>query len=264
MELGDEANRIDRAIFASMYATARTKTITQTAARKAFIECGMTSRPNDEKILMRLPGYVPRDTRTPSPPLRLDQASTPRDAKRFYSMLLDFEKSDSPRERAWLRRKLKKAYEIQDASVTLLSQHKQQREQASHKAKRTVLLGDRKMISKDKMIRRGWAEQRILAMAPQIEKEQEAQARRLQQAGQEPGPSTSVGNDQPEQMMGGDYVQATPSQPRAVHYPGTAEPPFSHSGNPARFFYPSAPLAVSSDVGTPRPQSDPSPPPPFF
>ena len=55
------------------------------------------------------------------------------------------------------------------------------------KAKRTVLLGDRKMISKDKMIRRGWAEQRILAMAPQIEKEQEAQARRLQQAGQEPG-----------------------------------------------------------------------------
>ena len=184
MELGAEASKIDRALFASLYATARAKTITQMAARKAFVECGMTSNPNEEKILMRLPGYIPRSTRTPSPPLRLDQAETPHGTKRFYSMLLHFEKSESPREQAWLRRKLLKAYETRDADATLLSQHEQQRHQASQKAKRTVLVGDRKMISKDNMIRRDWAEQQISEMVPQIEREQQAREQRAQRVHQ--------------------------------------------------------------------------------
>ena len=113
----------------------------------------MTSRPNEEKILMHLPGYIPPSTWTPSPPLRLDQAHTPHGTKHFYSMLLDFEKADNPQERAWLRWKLKKAYETWDADATLLSQHEQQWHQASQKDKCTALPGDCKMISKDKMIR---------------------------------------------------------------------------------------------------------------
>jgi hypothetical protein len=184
MELGDAANRIDRALFATMYATAREKTITQMAARKAFMECGMTCNPNEEKILMRIPGYIPRSTRTPSPPLRLAQAETPQDAKRFYSMLLEFRKSESPREQAWLGRKLKKAYETRDADATLLFQHEQQRKQALQKAKRTVLVGDRKVISKDNMIRRDWAEQQMSEMAPQIEVEQQAREQRAQRVQQ--------------------------------------------------------------------------------
>lgn len=266
MELGEEANKIDRAQFASIYATARAKAITQMAARKAFVECGMTSRPNEEKILMRLPEYIPPSTRTPSP-LRLDQADTRHDAKRFYSMLLDFEKSDSPRERAWLRRKLKKTYETRDADAILLTQQEQQRHQASQKAKRTVLLGDRKMISKDKMIRRDWAEQRISEMAPQIGMERQAREQRAQQKDmtrQDPGPSTLVSNHQSCALMGGHDAQTTPSRPQVVHYPDAAEPPISHSGWTCRFFDPSAPLGTPDDLSPPPPRSVPSPPPQFF
>lgn len=98
MDLGEEADKIDRAQFASMYAVARAKIITKTAARKAFQDCGMTILPNEEKVLGRLPGYNPLALRTPSPPPRLDQADTPQDEKRLYDMLLSFERTDSPRE----------------------------------------------------------------------------------------------------------------------------------------------------------------------
>jgi hypothetical protein len=179
-------------------------------------------------------------------------------------MLLDFEKSDSPRERAWLRRKLTKAYETRDANATLLSQSEQQRQQALQKAKRTVLAGDRKMISRDKMIRR-WAEQQISKMTPQIAKEQQArrqralQAQKVQQAQQaqqaDSGPSTLVSNDDPYTLLERHDAHTTPSRPQAMHFPDAAEPSISRSGSTSRFLDPSAPLVASNELSPPPPQS---------
>jgi hypothetical protein len=253
MELGDEGKRIDRALFASMYATARAKTITQMAARKAFVDCGMTIRPDKERVLMRLPGYTPR-MQTPSPPPQPDPFNTPRIARRFYAMLRSFEDTENPRERSCLRRKLQKAFEARDADATLLSQHIQQRQQAAQKAKRTVLAGDRKMISKHKMIRRDWAEQQVSMYATQIDREQQAwegQQQPQQQA--EPGPSTMVSNGAPYRLLGEINTPTTPSQTRALPSSDVAEHPIDHSGWSSPFVDPSVPLAALDNPGPPPP-----------
>jgi hypothetical protein len=253
MELGDEGKRIDRALFASMYATARAKTITQMAARKAFVDCGMTIRPDKERVLMRLPGYTPR-MQTPSPPPQPDPFNTPRIARRFYAMLRSFEDTENPRERSCLRRKLQKAFEARDADATLLSQHIQQRQQAAQKAKRTVLAGDRKMISKHKMIRRDWAEQQVSMYATQIDREQQAwegQQQPQQQA--EPGPSTMVSNGAPYRLLGEVNTPTTPSQTRALPSSDVAEHPIDHSGWSSPFVDPSVPLAALDNPGPPPP-----------
>ena len=189
-ELGEQADKIDKSMFASMYSVARAKAITQTAARKAFHDCGMTIRPNEEKVLARIPGYTPEGFRTPSPPPRPDQASTPQDRKRFADILRLFERAESPRDRSILARKLQKAYDCRDAHAMILARQKERRLATARQAKRTVVPGDRKVISKDMMVQRDWAEKRVLELAAEIEHERVAREQ------QEAGPSTLVCSDQ--------------------------------------------------------------------
>lgn len=53
----EHIDAIDKALFATLYSQAREKVMTQTAAWKAFANCGMTVNLSPEKVLAQLAGH---------------------------------------------------------------------------------------------------------------------------------------------------------------------------------------------------------------
>ena len=177
---------IDKAQFGTLYAQARAKVLMPAAARKAFQDSGMTATPSPDKVLNRLAGSVPAGRKSGAPQKSIAQESTVlQPSTAFNSMLDRFRNTDDVREARGLKRELLEAFQAPQTENSVLQAEnlvlRAQEEANAIKRKRArpkTLVGDRMVLTKDRMISREHAERELMEKQPVIEQHQERLRRR--------------------------------------------------------------------------------------
>lgn len=140
-EVGHHAEAaIDQAQFGSFYAKAH-KSLTPIAARKAFVDCGMTVSPNPNKILSQIPGVA---TNTPAAVMQsglhtettcvLQEVETPHSDKAFNTMLDAYKQTTDPRDEHILKWKLTMAFNEPCATKKILLAQEERNRAVSKKS----------------------------------------------------------------------------------------------------------------------------------
>lgn len=226
----DVSRDIDRAEFATIYAQARSKVLTPMAARKAFVDTGMTVDPDPDKVLCRLPGYAAANR--PSLPSRspLQEIDIPQSNAAVNAMLNAYRSEPMVRQASQLKRSLLSAYEAPQATISvlqaenmLLRSQEEQRRRKTQKVKRKDAVVDKMVLSKDKMITREYAERELVAKEPAMDaKRRKDEAKKRREEEERAVVSTAVAVDDGEEAVeDGDErvsspsgVVATPAMPR--------------------------------------------------
>ena len=92
------ASGIDKAQFGSLYAQARAKMLTPSAASKAFVDSGITIDPSPSKVFSRLPGAATVVLQSQLPQMQQGQAvHIPPSQPSFDDMLSAYRDAEDPR-----------------------------------------------------------------------------------------------------------------------------------------------------------------------
>lgn len=165
---------LDKVHFATLYAQAHNGILSQTVARKAFLDSGITITPDPEKVLARLPGY-PAAARQTSATLSserrpLQEIAIARSDATVNTMLDAFREESDPRQARTLKRQLLQAFEEPRATTSVLQVenrvlHAQegQNKEIAKKVSKKPKVGVRMVFSKERMITREYAERELVA-----------------------------------------------------------------------------------------------------
>lgn len=209
---------IDRALFTDLYAQAREQTITSSAARKAFNDSGMTSKPCPQKVLNRVTGSTDAGRQSPtSGPAASHAELVPRSLATYNSMLDAHDHATNRADKRDIKKKLLEHESAhiaedkrKDAEIMLVRDQLAHATAMKKKVRKKILPGDQVVLSLERMITRAEAEDQLIAKRPQVEKAKQRSERQKEK-------SRAVDNkeaidDDDEELSSPSATGGTPSQ----------------------------------------------------
>ncbi|CDU23039.1 related to transposase [Sporisorium scitamineum] len=168
---------IDRAKFATIYAQACDKVLTQMSAQKAFSDTGMIINLDPEKALCQLPGYSAASQQTSSlSQSPLQELDVPQSSSTLNTMPNNYHQEPTIWHATQLKQSLLLAYEEPQAKISVLQAENsllQMQEEQWRKTAQMVKWKDKAVdamvLSKDKMITCAYAECALVAKKPAME-----------------------------------------------------------------------------------------------
>ena len=196
-------SKIDKAQFGSFYAEACKLIIMQMTARKAFTDSGISSVPDPEKVLKRLPGYASAGQGSGTRQMLLQEIAVPQSDAAVSAMLEEYRAQTDPRDARTLKRNLLQAFEEPHATISVLQAENKvlwaQEEQHRMMAKKVSskpTMEDCMVLSRERMISRKYAEKELVAKRPAIAAHKQRKARQEEKRKALPPPvAVNDGND---------------------------------------------------------------------
>ncbi|GAC97421.1 transposase [Pseudozyma hubeiensis SY62] len=173
-KLADAAEHVDainRSDFATFYAQARKKVMTQTRVRKAFSDSGITLDPTPQKALSRLAGSSAAEGRSETPVRRpLQPIAALQTALAFNAAIDAHRQEPDSNEACNLKRVILEAHEASQASISVLeaeilvlrAHHNRSNKTAKTLGKKRVQ-GDTRVLTTNRIITREYAERELVA-----------------------------------------------------------------------------------------------------
>lgn len=180
------AGGIDKPQFGSFYAEARAKVLMSAAAKKAFLDSGITIDPKPSKVINRLPGAVAAHRQSLPPQTQeQDDAEPLPSVAQFDNMLEAYRNAEDDRDARRLKKVVLEAFTQSQTELAAVGLENVvlRAEQERHRAmvrKRVpkVLDGDRMYLSRERMISHAEAERKLVEKEPEIVRLQERNRRK--------------------------------------------------------------------------------------
>ena len=214
---------IDKAQFGSVYAQSRAQVLTQSAARKAFSDSGITLNPSPDKVLRRLAGGSTSSMQVSR--MQLQELAVPRSASAFNDTIDAYQQKPNAREARKLRRSVLEANEkfhasiaVLEAEITMLRAQHEAKSKIAELVGRKVAKGDQQVLSKDGMITREHSERELVAKGPF--KESKRRGNRQDEAEQDTAPpaaTAAVYNTRSDDSNVGILASAMTPPPPPMH-----------------------------------------------
>ncbi|KAJ1019939.1 hypothetical protein NDA16_004220 [Ustilago loliicola] len=201
---------IDKAQFGTFYAQTREQVLTQTAARRAFLESGITVSPTPEKVLARLAGGNSSGMLQQLP---LQETTVPCTNAAVNATLDNFRSVPDPRDARMLKWSLLEASKEAQATISVLQAENtvlRAQEDRNRKIAKKVSTKDtdrdQRILSRDRMISREFAERKLVVKGAATASQQ-AQDRQ-QEERQEVTPPPAAADDDDDEDDDGKSILA--------------------------------------------------------
>ncbi|CDW99812.1 hypothetical protein [Sporisorium scitamineum] len=226
----EHVDSIDKAQFGTLYAQARSKVLTQSAARKAFSDSGITLNSSPEKVLRRIASAsTVAEASGTSQRQPLQEIAIPRSDSAFNAVLdatlSAHAQEPNSREARTLKRMIQQTNEATYVSIAVPeAENKMLRAQQERKSKtsatvgKMVAKGDQRVLSKDVMITQEFAEREreLVAKGPPNSRTERGDHRQ-EEEDEVASPTAAVPDGDNESDDGDDNILMQSNTPSASH-----------------------------------------------